>query len=193
MFPSGNHIVAAVTVVVVLASLTATTAVAVQDLRTIEVNQTASGTIDTADPYDADFGGYYEPVEFQGAAGQLVTVTMRAGNGTTLYLLDPSGDVVASDGGNDRGAELRRKLQSTGEYTVVAASDDPEDTFAYELTVAVPAVPHLHSTGNDHVYGTLESDNSTITSLQDASESLTADGVGQRSACTQKTSIPTVC
>lgn len=181
MYSGGNRLVV-VSTVVALVLLTATTAVAVQDRRSIAVNEPATGTIDSTDPSNPDFRGYYEPVTFSGEARQLVTVTMRAADDTALYLLDPSGRLVASDVGRGHWSELLRELQTTGPYTVVAASVDRDGTFAYELTVAVPRERSIHSTGC-----------TDAGNVDGVTDSATVLDEGSGGACSLKTVRTTTC
>ncbi|MFB6074009.1 MAG: PPC domain-containing protein [Haloarculaceae archaeon] len=111
------------------------------DLRSIDLNATATGAIDKSDPFDGDRRGFYEPVTFRGSAGQTVRIEMGSGTGDTyLRLLGPDGSVVAEndDGGQGLNATIERAtLPSDGEYTVVATSYSPIETFRYRLSVEV--------------------------------------------------------
>lgn len=110
------------------------------DLRSIDLNSSAVGEIDKADPYDRDRRGFHEPVTFEGSAGQTVRVEMGSRPGDTyLMLLDPSGNVIAE---NDDSFGLnstieRVTLPEDGEYTIVATSFSEQDRFTYELSVNV--------------------------------------------------------
>ncbi|MFB6220737.1 MAG: pre-peptidase C-terminal domain-containing protein, partial [Halolamina sp.] len=152
---------------------------ATQDLRSIGINQTANGTIDTNDPYDTGFRGYYEPVTFNGTEGQLLKFNMRSSGDTYLYLVDPNGTVVASDddGGDGYNSEIVRELQSTGNYTIIATSYDSDATFEYELTVEVPRDRDLRSTSvGGAVYSTIEGDDPYNSSLGAHYEPVTFQG-----------------
>ncbi|MFB6176120.1 MAG: PPC domain-containing protein, partial [Halobaculum sp.] len=150
-----------------------------QDLRSIGIGQTSNGTIDTNDPQNATFRGYYEPVTFSGQAGQTVRVRMTSDDDTYLYLLGPSGEIIASDddGGNGLNSELVISLPTTGEYTVIATSYDPSDTFSYRLSVTVPQERDLRSTSvGGAVFSTIESDDPTNQSLGLSYEPVTFSG-----------------
>jgi len=110
------------------------------NLRSIDLNSTATGEIDKADPSSNDRRGFYEPVTFEGEAGQDVRIDMGSRPGDTyLILLDPSGNVIAE---NDDYRSLNSSIQRVtlpedGEYTVVATSFSRDDRFVYELSVEV--------------------------------------------------------
>ena len=108
------------------------------DLRSIDLNSTETGELDKTDPYDEDRRGFYEPVTFDGDAGQTVRIEMGSQPGDTyLQLLDPSGTVVAENDDSDglNSTIERVTLTEDGEYTIVATSFSREDTFPYEQSV----------------------------------------------------------
>jgi len=112
------------------------------DLRSIERNSTATGAIDKDDPSSADRRGFYEPVTFDGSAGENVEITMGSQPGDTyLQLLDPEGNLIAEndDAGYSLNSSLEADLPSDGEYTIVATSFSEQDTFEYELSLNVSA------------------------------------------------------
>jgi len=112
------------------------------DLRSIERNSTATGAIDKDDPSSEDRRGYYEPVTFNGSAGENVEITMGSQPGDTyLQLLDPDGNLVAEndDAGYSLNSSLEADLPADGEYTIVATSFSDSDTFEYELSLNVSA------------------------------------------------------
>ncbi|WP_440988586.1 PPC domain-containing protein [Haloarchaeobius baliensis] len=114
------------------------------DLRSISIGQTRTGGVDRNDPNESRFNGYYEPVTFEGSAGQYVDIEMTSERGDTyLYLLDTDGQVVAEN--DDTAASLNSRVEyqltETGEYTIIATSYDTEATFMYELTVREGSAP----------------------------------------------------
>lgn len=108
------------------------------DLRDIRIGQSASGQIDTGDPNARFLRGYYEPVSFEGRAGQSVTIDMESEQGDTfLMLYGPEGDRIASnDDYEGLDSHIEAELPETGEYTIIATSFGEEDTFSYELTLS---------------------------------------------------------
>jgi hypothetical protein len=106
------------------------------DLRNISYGETRDGEIDTSDPYSDSYRGNYEPVTFDGGAGDNVTVEMTSQDDTYLILLGPDGTVIAE---NDDYQGLDSRIQATlpedGEYTVIATSFDESATFPYQLTL----------------------------------------------------------
>lgn len=107
------------------------------DLRRIEYGETKRGSIDTRDP--TGYVGYYEPVEFRGSEGDRITISMESETGDmVLGLLDPAGDVVASDddGGFGYNSEISSfELDTSGTYTIIATSYNEGATFEYDLTL----------------------------------------------------------
>jgi len=112
------------------------------DLRSIERNSTATGAIDKEDPSSQERNGFYEPVTFDGAAGEEVEITMGSQFGDTyLQLLGPDGELIAENDDNSYSlnSSLEASLPSDGEYTIVATSFSDRDTFEYELSLDVRA------------------------------------------------------
>jgi hypothetical protein len=112
------------------------------DLRSIERNSTATGAIDKEDPYDEDRNGYYEPVTFEGSAGENVQIDMGSQPGDTyLQLRGPDGTVIAENDDNEYSlnSSIETSLPSNGTYTIVATSFSSQDTFEYELSLNVSA------------------------------------------------------
>ncbi len=115
------------------------------DLRSIEVGETATGFVDTTDPREQRYRGYYEPVSLSADAEQTVTIEMNSPGGDTyLFLEDPDGEVVAEN--DDARSSLnsriaRYQFERGGEYTIVAASYGESETFEYELSVAEAEPP----------------------------------------------------
>ena len=110
-----------------------------RDLREIEIGETARGEIDRSDPQDSRFNGYLEPVSLQADGGETVSIEMTSRDGDTyLYLLDPSGDVIAENDDGASGLNSRIgvvELAEAGEYTVVAGGYRTTGFFEYELSV----------------------------------------------------------
>jgi len=111
-----------------------------RDLRSIQFGETARGEIDQNDPESNRFRGYYEPVAFNGDAGQTVTIDMTSDEGDTyLMLVDPNANVVAQndDGGSGLNSSITGyELQTSGEYYIVATSYSSRDTFEYQLSLS---------------------------------------------------------
>lgn len=111
------------------------------DLRSIELNSTATGQIDKTDEFSQQYRGFYEPVTFDAESGQTVRVDMGAQRGDTyLTLLGPDGTVIAENDDNDRSLNStieRTTLNEDGQYTIIASSYSPGDTFEYQLSVDV--------------------------------------------------------
>jgi len=109
-----------------------------EDLRSIEMNSTAFGEIDKTDPSSRERRGFYEPVTFQGSAGQAVTIEMGSEPGDTyLILLGPDGrEIAENDDSSGLNSTIERvRLPQDGEYTIIATSYSRGDRFRYELSV----------------------------------------------------------
>ncbi|HVT45939.1 MAG TPA: PPC domain-containing protein [Thermoanaerobaculia bacterium] len=83
-------------------------------------------------------GSFYDVFEFTGIAGTRVTIRMRSAViDSYLFLLDPSGQVVAQDddsaGGTD--AEMTFTLNATGTWVIIANSFDEGETGNYTVTL----------------------------------------------------------
>lgn len=111
-----------------------------EDLRSIDIGATAAGEIDDSDPESDENRGHYEPVTFNGSAGELLTISMSSVQGDTyLILRGPGGEVIErnDDGGGGLDSEIRGvELPEDGEYTIVATSYSSFDTFEYTLSVS---------------------------------------------------------
>ncbi|WP_440988587.1 PPC domain-containing protein [Haloarchaeobius baliensis] len=107
------------------------------DIDSIAVGETRTSTLDSTDPRSNRFNGYHERVTLDADTGTTVDIAMRSSGDTYLYLLDPSGSVVAQnddyDGLNSRIRNVT--LSASGEYTIIATSFSPGATFVYDLTV----------------------------------------------------------
>ncbi|WP_256296101.1 PPC domain-containing protein [Haloarchaeobius salinus] len=118
--------------------LSVTESESLPDLRSISVGETRTGGIDTSDPRESRFNGYYEPVTLDAPTGTTVDISMSSANGDTyLYVLDPSGTVVAQNDDHDGldSRVSRLTLSESGDYTIIATSFSEEGTFEYELSV----------------------------------------------------------
>ncbi|MFC4406892.1 PPC domain-containing protein [Haloarchaeobius iranensis] len=137
------------------------------DLRSIDVGETLTGTIDTSDPQSSQFNGYYEPVTLEVGSETSMNISLSSANGDThLYLLDPDDNVIAE---NDDFSGLNSfllgvTLPEAGEYTIVAASFEPEETFTYELSVSDATATQSISVG-ETIEGELSSDDSQLPAL----------------------------
>lgn len=111
----------------------------VADLREIAIGETRAGEIDAADPFDEESWLHYEPVRFDGEAGESVTIEMTAGDALPDPVLKgPAGEVVAKPpGGADVGSGRieERELPETGEYTIEARALEAFGRRKYELSV----------------------------------------------------------
>lgn len=106
------------------------------DLREISYGESRNGSIDSSDPSSATYRGNYEPVSFEGSAGDNVTIDMTSDDDTYLILLGPDGTVVAeNDDYEGLDSRIETGLPSDGTYTIVATSYDDDETFPYELTL----------------------------------------------------------
>jgi hypothetical protein len=146
------------------------------DLRSIGFNETRPGAIDIGDP--TGHQGYYEPVTFDGTAGNVVTIEMSSSPGDpALVLLGPDGRELernedAPSGGEDGeeppaltlghregGSTLSRielfTLPSNGTYTIVATSDDASATFPYDLTLTRVSPTNRPPVAGDDHYSTV--------------------------------------
>jgi O6-methylguanine-DNA--protein-cysteine methyltransferase len=108
-----------------------------RDVRSIDYGETVASRIDREDPQSRDYRGHYEPVTFDGSAGDVVTVDMVSSGDTYLFLQGPDGSAIASDddGGDGLNSRLAVPLPADGEYTIVATSYSPDETFFYELSL----------------------------------------------------------
>ncbi|MBX0322159.1 PPC domain-containing protein [Halomicroarcula sp. F13] len=111
------------------------------DLRSVSLEQDAGRTmrseLDGSDPKDGK--RYYEPVEFAAEAGTKANITLGGDGGDPVVrLLAPNGTVLDTndDGGIGDTAELTMvTLPETGNYTIIATSNEPDTAFTYYLTV----------------------------------------------------------
>jgi|GEM_PF-3477767 hypothetical protein len=82
---------------------------------------------------------FHDLYEFEGAAGDVLTVSMSGSDGDSfLVLLDPNGELVAFDDDSGGGFDALLtgvELGMDGTYSIVATSFGPAEFFEYELTV----------------------------------------------------------
>jgi hypothetical protein len=118
-----------------------------QSLNSITYGQTTTGTVGEEDPTrdnprpsanDHSGTWYYEPVTFDGTAGEVVRIDLQsAGSDTVVVLVAPDGDTVAvnEDGGDGNDSLLVHRLDETGEYTIQVTNHYPETSFEYSLSL----------------------------------------------------------
>ncbi len=114
------------------------------DRRVTAVDSSRPGTVDEDDPTTGD-GHRYEPVVFEGSAGQLVTVATDTASSVRLSVRrtdDGRDEVVRSPTDAVRHpSHTRVELPADGEYTVRVTAGDRDDLpVEYELAVTELAV-----------------------------------------------------
>jgi hypothetical protein len=100
-------------------------------------SSSASGEI-TTDDCRLDDGSYLDLIQFQGTAGQTVTIDMTStAFDTYLYLLDPTPAVLASDDdfGGTTNSRITFTLTTSGTWTIGATSLLANQLGAYTLTI----------------------------------------------------------
>ncbi len=84
-------------------------------------------------------GHFHDHYEFEGAAGDLVTLSMSSTDGDPfVVLLDPESEIVAWDDDSGGGFDAlisNVELDANGTYSIVATSFGPAQFFDYELTI----------------------------------------------------------
>lgn len=98
-----------------------------QTFREIRLNGMAIADILTSSSRTLPDGSYYEAYQFQGQAGQRITIDMRSGSGSIdpyLVLFAPNGRRIAEDddGGGGKNARVDVTLPMTGRYILYANS-----------------------------------------------------------------------
>lgn len=109
------------------------------DLRRIAYGQTREGYVDSADGRDPEYSDVAEPVQFDGQAGDSVSVVQQSGTfDPYLVLAGPNGSTVATndDGAGGTNSRIDATLPSTGAYTIWAGSLSGDATGAYTLTLS---------------------------------------------------------
>lgn len=100
-------------------------------LRALKENELI-GSISYGDkkgPYDYTGSPYYEALEFKGAAGEDVTVTVQSGGRVKAWLQDPQNTTLASGVAKDigQGVELKARLSSAGAHYIVWREVEDEE------------------------------------------------------------------
>ncbi|WP_254280383.1 pre-peptidase C-terminal domain-containing protein [Haloarcula marina] len=141
-------VVAVVLAVVFAGPIASTTMVAsaqsTQDTREIAYGETVSGAVDSVDPvreapvdngHTGDF--YYEPVSFEGSAGDVVDIELYGPTDTSLVLVGPDGTEVSmnEDGGPGNNSQVVARLPEDGTYTIQVTSHFPEKSYEYLLSL----------------------------------------------------------
>jgi len=106
-------------------------------------SSTATGEI-TTDDCRLDDGSFVDLVQFQGTAGQTVTIDMTSNAfDTYLFLLDPSPAVVATndDFGGTTNSRITFTLPTSGTWTIGATSLQANQVGTYTLTLQCAAGP----------------------------------------------------
>jgi hypothetical protein len=144
-----------------------------QDLRSISYGQTETGAIDEEDPRN-DLG-FHEPVTFEGSEGDVVSIRMSGAEDAYLRLVDPSGRTVT-----ESVSEInRQRLGSSGEYTIVATSEQQDRTFIYDLELELAFNPDQLVTAVEDVLRTQNGETERyVTAMEAANDLVTAIGGG---------------
>ncbi|GGN88148.1 pre-peptidase C-terminal domain-containing protein [Haloarcula pellucida] len=163
---------------------------ATDDTREIAYGETVSGAVDSVDPirsnptensHTGDF--YYEPVSFEGEAGDLVDVQVFAPTDTSLVLVGPDGQELAhnEDGGEGNNSQITHRLPSDGTYTIQVTSHFSEDHFEYLLSLdQLEESEDLEMAVGDTVAGTVDETNDESYQYNGRYETVQIDGaVGQ--------------
>ncbi len=107
--------------------------------------QTITGTLSTSDCFDSTTGRNYDAYTFSGTAGQQIAISQSSTDfDTYLYLLNPSGQIIAQDDDGGGGTNSRIPatsgfftLPATGTYTIRASSFSTGASGAYTLNLSV--------------------------------------------------------
>lgn len=114
--------------------------------RQLAYGRTMTGDIDASDPTvfatprsgDRTGTWYYEPVTFEGEAGDVIHANLTAvGTETLLVLRNPAGETVATVTPANRRepSHLVTELERNGTYTLRVMGRNPMTTFAYQLSL----------------------------------------------------------
>ncbi|MDS0260666.1 hypothetical protein NDI56_14765 [Haloarcula sp. S1CR25-12] len=110
------------------------------DLRRVAIpdngSTTVSGELDTDDPISDN--KFYEPVQIEVKAGAQANITMQADGGEPmLRVVNPIGNVTQTVRNSDSGTVelIGGTFSKTGNYTIEVTSDNPNETFEYNLTI----------------------------------------------------------
>lgn len=110
-------------------------------ITTISLGQTINGTLSTRDCQRTD-GSYYDIYNFQGTAGQQISILMSASFNTYLIVGGPGNLILTDDdGGGGTNARIPAgsgliTLPSSGPYNIMASSSLPYVNGSYTLTVS---------------------------------------------------------
>jgi hypothetical protein len=108
------------------------------DIQSMTFGETKEGYIDDDEDRDPKFNNLAEGIEFDGQAGQGVSITMRSDQiDPYLILTGPAGEVVADndDGADGVNSRIERALPSTGTYTIWATTRITGETGPYTLSL----------------------------------------------------------
>ncbi|MBX0294036.1 pre-peptidase C-terminal domain-containing protein [Haloarcula nitratireducens] len=114
------------------------------DTREIAYGETVRGAVDSVDairdnPTENGHVGewYYEPVSFEGNAGDVVNVSLYGPTDTSMVLVGPDGQRLShnEDGGSGNNSEIVTRLPADGTYTIQVTSHFPEDSYEYLLSL----------------------------------------------------------
>lgn len=107
-----------------------------RDVITLNVGESASGNLETADVLN-DNGSYKDTYAFQGSAGDTLRLSLSSQDfDTYLRLITPSGESIDNDDfeGNVSLSAIELTLQESGRYRVVVTSYSTGSTGRYELS-----------------------------------------------------------
>ncbi|MBV0923097.1 PGF-pre-PGF domain-containing protein [Halomicroarcula limicola] len=114
------------------------------DTREIAYGETVRGAVDSVDairdnPTENGHSGqwYYEPVSFEGEAGDVVNISLYGPTDTSMVLVGPDGQRLShnEDGGTGNNSEIVTRLPADGTYTIQVTSHFPEDSYEYLLSL----------------------------------------------------------
>lgn len=97
--------------------------------------RTLAGRLEDGDRTLASDDSYFDAYTFDAQAGQGITIDLSSSDfDAFLILLDPNGEQIQDDdGGGGTNARLSLTLPSTGRYTLMANSYEPDETGSYQL------------------------------------------------------------
>jgi len=114
-----------------------------------------SGTLSSTDCRGG--GGYYDFYQFDGTAGDAITIVMSSSTFTpALVLYKPTGEIVAYPSGSSGQVTLTRTLEATGKWSVAAAGSNSTALGNYGISLQTPRctpqttlINHLRNPGFD--------------------------------------------
>lgn len=173
---------------------------ATDDTRTITYGETVSGAVDSVDPirsnptknsHSGDW--YYEPVSFEGEAGDVIDVRVFAPTDTSLILVGPDGQRITwnEDGRDGNNSQILHRLEENGTYTIQVTSHFPEDTFEYLLSLDRRETTQSSSIApGETVVGTVDETNDESVRFNGRYEEITIDGTaGQEVELTHSSTV----